>query len=86
MRKIKTAISIDDELIGEADTLAQELDIPRSRVVALALEEYIRRYRNRQLLTQINEAYEDEPDAEDTANLEIIRSHRRKSGAHDEWK
>ena len=86
MPKVKTAISIDDSLFTETDTIAQELDIPRSQVVSLALEDYIRRYRNKQLLAQINEAYADGPDAEDKGALEIIRSHQRKPGEHEEWK
>lgn len=86
MKKIKTAISVDDNLLEETAAIAQELDISRSRVVSLALEEYIRRYRNQQLLAQINEAYSDAPDPDDAANLQIIRSHRRKPGALDPWK
>ena len=86
MPKVKTAISIDDNLLEETGNLAQELAIPRSQVVSLALEDYIRRYRNKQLLAQINEAYSDSPDPEDKNTLEIIQSHRRKLGKHDEWK
>ena len=86
MPKVKTAISIDDFLLAETVNLAQELDIPKSQVVSLALEEYIRHHRNKQLLSQLNEAYSDAPDSEDKSNLEIIRSHRRKLGEHDEWK
>ncbi len=86
MPKVKTAISIDDNLLAETVSLAQELDIPKSQVVSLALEEFIQHHRNRQLLSQINEAYADAPDAEDKSTLEIIRSHRRKLGEHDEWK
>ena len=86
MPKIKTAISIDDNLYEETVNIAQELDIPRSQVIALALEDYIQRYRNKQLLAQINAAYEDEPDAEDAGTLEIIRSHQKKLGEREEWK
>ncbi len=86
MPKVKTAISIDGDLFEETDTLAQELDIPRSQVIALALEAYIRHYRNKQLLAQINAAYGDGMDAEDTGVLEIIRSHQKKLGEHEEWK
>ena len=86
MPKIKTAISIDDTLYEETVTIAQELDIPRSQVIALALEDYIRHYRNKQLLAQINAAYADGPDAEDAGTLEIIRSHQRRPGEHEEWK
>ena len=85
MKKIKTAISIDNDLLEETATIAQELDVPRSRVVSLALEDYIHRYRNKQLLAQINEAYSDPPDPDDAAALEIIRSHRRKLGEREAW-
>jgi metal-responsive CopG/Arc/MetJ family transcriptional regulator len=86
MPKVKTAISIDNTLLEETANLAQELDIPRSQVVSLALEDYIRRYRNKQLLAQINAAYSDSPDADETGTLEIMRSHQRKSGEPGEWK
>jgi metal-responsive CopG/Arc/MetJ family transcriptional regulator len=86
MPKVKTAISIDGDLLEETVNLAQEMDVPRSQVVSLALEEYIRRYRNKQLLAQINEAYSDGSDSEDIGTLEIIRSHQRKLGEREEWK
>jgi metal-responsive CopG/Arc/MetJ family transcriptional regulator len=86
MPKVKTAISIDGDLLEETVNLAQEMDVPRSQVVSLALEEYIRRYRNKQLLAQINEAYSDGLDSEDIGTLEIIRSHQRKLGEREEWK
>ncbi len=86
MPKVKTAISIDDGLLEETGHIAQELDIPRSKLVSLALEEYIRRYRNKQLFDQINDAYSDPLDSDESGTMEIIRSHRRKSGEHEEWK
>jgi len=86
MPKVKTAISIDNSLLEETGNIAQELDIPRSQVVSLALEDFIRRYRNKQLLAQINDAYADAPDSDEAGTMEIIRSHRKKLGEHDEWK
>jgi metal-responsive CopG/Arc/MetJ family transcriptional regulator len=86
MAKVKTAISIDGSLLEETAHIAEELDIPRSQVVSLALEEYIQRYRNKQLLDQINEAYADAPDKDEAGTMEIIRSHRKKLGDREEWK
>lgn len=86
MPKVKTAISIDNTLLEEMVNLAQELEIPRSQVVSLALEDFIRHYRNKQLLNQINAAYADAPDSEDILTMEVIRSHRRNLGKHEEWK
>ncbi|HEX7395264.1 MAG TPA: hypothetical protein VF313_10090 [Anaerolineaceae bacterium] len=86
MSKVKTAISIDHSVLEETGNIAQELDIPRSQVVSLALEEYIRRYRNKQLLAQINDAYADSPDSDEIGTMEVIRSHQRKLGDTEEWK
>jgi|WetSurMetagenome_2_1015567.scaffolds.fasta_scaffold1323423_1 metal-responsive CopG/Arc/MetJ family transcriptional regulator len=86
MRKVKTAISIDDHLLTETAKIAEELAIPRSQVVSLALEDYINRYRNRQLLEQINEAYADAPDADETGTRDIIRAQQRKLRGRGEWK
>ncbi len=86
MAKVKSAISIDDNLLEETGNIAQELDIPRSQVVSLALEDFIRRYRNKQILAQINEAYSDSPDSDEIGTMEVIRSHQGISGEHEEWK
>jgi metal-responsive CopG/Arc/MetJ family transcriptional regulator len=86
MPKVKTAISIDYDLLVETNSLAEEMDVPRSQIVSEALEEYIRLYHNRKLFHQINEAYADYPDPDEQGTLKIIQSHRKKPGALDEWK
>jgi predicted transcriptional regulator len=86
MAKAKTAISIDDHLLEETGQIAQELDVSRSQIVSLALEEYIQRYRNKQILKQINDAYSDEMDADEIGSMKIMRSHRKKPGKDNEWK
>jgi len=86
MAEIKTSISIDQDLFEEADALAKEIGISCSRVVALALADFMRRTRNKKLQAQINAAYAGAFDAGDAANLGIIRSHQRKSGEDEEWK
>jgi len=54
------------------------MNVSRSRLFVLALEDFIRRYQNRQLLEQINQAYEDLSDLEEEARLRHMRrQHRR---------
>jgi metal-responsive CopG/Arc/MetJ family transcriptional regulator len=77
MTHVKTAISLPKPLFDEVASLAKELKIPRSRLFALALEEYIRRHHNHRLLDQINVAYDDEPDADERACLQIMRRRHR---------
>ena len=55
MANVKTAISLQQALFEQVDTLAQELQISRSRLFVLAVEDFIQRYQNRQLLEAINE-------------------------------
>ena len=47
---MKTAISLPDSLFRQADQMAAELSISRSRLVAMALEEFIRRHRKQRAL------------------------------------
>jgi metal-responsive CopG/Arc/MetJ family transcriptional regulator len=70
MDTVKTAISLPSPLFQQADEVAREMDISRSRLVRLALEDFILRYKNKQLFDQINAAYEDGPDPDERAFLE----------------
>lgn len=78
MASIKTAISLQGSLLEQVDALARELDVSRSRLFALAAEEFIQRYKNQELLEAINAAYDDFPDPEEQAVLRgMRRQHRR---------
>lgn len=67
---VKTAISIDKDLLAQAEIAAQEMSLSRSRLFALALEQYLRRRQGQQMLEQINAAYRDEPDPDEQLLLE----------------
>lgn len=80
MPTIKTAVSIERSLFEEVDRLAQEMQVPRSRIFALAVEEYLERRRNQQLLEALNQAYDESPlTAEEEAVLEAMRSQQRQT-------
>ncbi len=78
MQNVKTAISIQKSLFEQAEKLAGKMKVSRSRLFALALEEYLRREQNRELFAQINAAYADEPDSTERTLRRKTRSmHRR---------
>ena len=77
MATVKTAISIQQSLFEEVDALARELEVSRSHLFALAVEEFIQRHQNRQLLDAINEAYADLPDPEEQALRQRMRRQHR---------
>ena len=84
MTAIKTAISIQRPLFEQAQELALELKIPRSQVFVLALQDFIRRHQNRQLLARLNAAYADGPTAEEQAvHEQMLNLHRQ--AMEDEW-
>jgi len=78
MTTIKTAISLPKSLFEQANALARELGVSRSRLFALAVEEYIQRYQNRRLLEAINAAYDDLPDPEEQGRLQEMRARHRR--------
>jgi metal-responsive CopG/Arc/MetJ family transcriptional regulator len=84
MANIKTAISLQKPLFDELDTLARQMKVSRSRLLALALEEFIRRRENQQLLEKLNQAYEDTPDDAELMRLRKMR-HLHRKAVEGEW-
>ncbi len=64
MANIKTAISIEKPIFEQMNVLAKDLNISRSRVFALAAQEFIQRHKNIELLKLLNEACDDLPESE----------------------
>jgi metal-responsive CopG/Arc/MetJ family transcriptional regulator len=78
VENIKTGISLRRELFEKGEAVASEMHVSRSRLFALALEEFIRRHENRKLLRRLNAAYSDGPDAAERAlQGRMRRQHRR---------
>ncbi len=75
---MKTAVSIGRDLAEEADALARELGVTRSRLYALALGEFLGRHENRRLLERLNEAYGDPPDREEAELLARTKEYHRR--------
>ena len=78
MANIKTAISLHEELFRQAESMARRMKLSRSRLFAAALEEFIKRNQNRELLDRINEAYKEEPNDSDRKYLRKMRRRHRK--------
>lgn len=83
MARVKVAISVDGALAQRADEMARRSGTPRSLVYARALEEYLTRQENQALLRDLNEAYADFPDEEESVTLETMRPSQQ--GLLDSW-
>jgi predicted DNA-binding protein len=60
MYSIKTAISLNNELYKKIEELSKKLKIPKSRIFSQAVEYFIEKNENLELLKKINESYADE--------------------------
>lgn len=78
MANIKTAISLQKSLFDQVDTVAREMNISRSSLFALAIEEFLYRYQNQELLEKINAAYDNDTiDPAEQTRLHRMRRHQR---------
>jgi metal-responsive CopG/Arc/MetJ family transcriptional regulator len=84
MASVKTAISLQKSLLTQVDTLAQELDISRSHLFTLAVDEFIQRHRNLKLLESINNIYDIPPDSEEQTLINKMRK-KHKQMVDKQW-
>lgn len=84
MSTVKTGISINKKLFKKAEEIALKLDIPRSKLYQLALENYIRLYENRQILEKINNIYSDEITNGEQNFQNLMKTYHKKT-LEDKW-
>ena len=84
MATVKTAISIEQSLFERVDDLAEALQLPRSQVFAIAVEEFIQRHENRMILETLNRVYADGLDGDDEALFQGMRPRQRRL-LESEW-
>jgi metal-responsive CopG/Arc/MetJ family transcriptional regulator len=81
---MKTAVSVDDELIKAADGAARKMGISRSRLFSIALERFLRERRNEEMLQTLNRVYGADSNAEEKAIAISLKS-RLRNVAKDAW-
>ncbi|MDX1983122.1 MAG: hypothetical protein SFV51_22815 [Bryobacteraceae bacterium] len=74
----KTAVSIEDGLLQEADQAAVQMGLSRSRLFALAISEFLKRERNDRMLQQLNEVYAEEMTTAEKRLLSQIKTKVRR--------
>jgi metal-responsive CopG/Arc/MetJ family transcriptional regulator len=79
---MKTAISVDDALMEEADATARHLGLSRSRLIADALRDYLRKRRRTRITEQLNQVYSNVPSADERR---LVRNLKAKLPVRDRW-
>jgi len=81
---MKTAISIDDELLQEADKAARLMGLSRSGLFALAVGDFLQQKKREQMLAELNDVYSIGPDAGEKLLMKGIRANFRQT-LKDRW-
>jgi metal-responsive CopG/Arc/MetJ family transcriptional regulator len=74
MANIKTSISIEEPHFKEIEALAEELEISRSQIFALAAREFIQRHKGQKSLDAINATSDDWSEPADKGFQEAMRA------------
>ncbi|MDX2039696.1 MAG: hypothetical protein SF097_00535 [Acidobacteriota bacterium] len=90
MAKTKLATSnseivLTPQLLERLNAAALEMEITKSGLVALAVEEFLQRQQTRQLVESLNEAYKDGQDEEERDWLKRSQKAYRKTLEAEEW-
>ena len=71
MDTIKAAISLRRNLFDQAERTAHQLNVSRSRLYSMALEEYLRQCEAQAMFESYNAAYEGSLDSDEKEALEM---------------
>jgi len=82
---VKTAISLQEELFKKVNKLAGELHVSRSRLFVMAVQDFIQKKESQDLLSQINNAFSDQPDSEEIKIQSKMRKKQAKRIEREPW-
>jgi len=82
---VKTAISIQKELFEEVNNLAEELHVSRSKLFALAVQDFIKKNENKKIISQINKAFSNTLDSEEQNLQNKMRLKQARNLERESW-
>jgi metal-responsive CopG/Arc/MetJ family transcriptional regulator len=81
---MKTAISVEDQLLEEADRLARRMGLSRSRLFSLALQDYLRQKRQEEMTGQLNRVHAGGPNPSERRTTARMKA-RFRATIQDGW-
>jgi hypothetical protein len=77
-------VKVTKTLARKVETTAKQMRVSSEKLVSLALKDFIKRNQNKDLLKQINNAYQDLPSEEEKLELKLLKN--KSVEMLDEWK
>jgi metal-responsive CopG/Arc/MetJ family transcriptional regulator len=84
LKGMKTAVSMDDRLLHDADETARRLGVSRSRLFSLAVSDFLERQRQEDMLLRLNEVYAGAMEPKEKGLLKGIKAKVRRT-ATERW-
>jgi metal-responsive CopG/Arc/MetJ family transcriptional regulator len=81
---VKTAISVQDDLLREADKAARQLGLSRSALISLAVRRYLLQRRREQMVEDLNKVYADHPDPAEKKLVKLMKAKTARA-LKDKW-
>ena len=82
---VKTAISMQKELLQEVNELAGELHVSRSKLFVLAVQDFIKKNENKKILTKINNAFSNDPSSDEEVLHNTMRNKQFNNLEKEPW-
>ena len=85
MSSVKTAISVEGSLFEQAEEAAKELHVTRSRLFAMAMEEFLGRRKTQDIIDQLNAVHSAPQTEEDRQFVEAAEMSLADLLRDDKW-
>jgi len=77
-------VKVTKSLAKKVEVTAKQMRVSSDKLVSIALEDFIERKQNKNLLNKINEAYSDAPSQEEKREIALLKN--KSARFLDEWK
>ncbi len=84
MSTIKTAVSIPESLFQQINLAAKKMKISRSKVFVKAVTDFLKNWKNEEMLEQLNSVHEEFSNAQEQKKLVLAKKKYRKF-VEGEW-
>ncbi|MBU3918218.1 ribbon-helix-helix domain-containing protein [bacterium] len=85
MPGIKTAVSIEKSLFEKAEKLAHNMNVSRSKLFSLAINEYLKKQENYLLLAQLNSVYGEDQNQEEENLFQFHQENHKNIIEQEKW-
>jgi metal-responsive CopG/Arc/MetJ family transcriptional regulator len=85
MSSVKTAISVEGSLFQQAEEVAKEMHVSRSRLFAMAMEDFLGRRKTQDIIDQLNAVHSAPQTEEDRQFVEAAEAALAELTRDDKW-